>query len=409
MSGGRGASDPPVTFQGAYDASRTYLPRQMVTSGGAMYMAVARTLGHAPSTSEVTPWQPLGGTPAGSTIQSTVGPGLPAFAGHNPGDLHFNETDHKEYTLTGVPGPSVTDGFSRPDGNVTGTTTEGGGLTYASNTFGGSSSIVSQQVAFGTSLSGNTIPVGPGAQEIGADVVFPASGASDEAHLLVRCAPDGSGGYDLSLENGRIKIGKGNIAGSALLVTIDSGLRSVSARYSLKVDASLTSPTITAYKNGVAIGGYTDSSSPGTGSSVGFGGISTVTHTVTLDNLTAFNAGTLAWTPSLGRNAENVGLITTTGSTVTIPSPEAQAITKVLLNGNAPMALPAPIAGQSFRVLIAQDTVGGRTVTWPAGPAVLWPGAVVPTQTPTASKSDLYEFVAVDSTSWLGRVVGQNY
>ena len=98
------------------------------------------------------------------------------------------------------------------------------------------------------------------AQEISADVTTIA--ASSEVHLQVRCSSTGSSGYDVSIESNRIKIGRGNLLGSALLTSVAGAPEA--GRYTATVDSSQTAPTINVYRNGVLLLSYTDSTSPQT-------------------------------------------------------------------------------------------------------------------------------------------------
>lgn len=59
MSLGRGAGDRPLTYAGEYDPDRTYLPREVATASGLVYMAIAKSVGHPPP--DATYWLPLGG------------------------------------------------------------------------------------------------------------------------------------------------------------------------------------------------------------------------------------------------------------------------------------------------------------------------------------------------------------
>ncbi len=75
------------------------------------------------------------------------------------------------------------------------------------------------------------------------------------------------------------------------------------------------------------------------------------------------------------------------------------------LTGNATITMPTATAGRSFILLLKQDATGSRTVTWST---VKWPAGTAPTITATASKQDIFSFVA-DGTNWYGAVGGQNY
>lgn len=78
-----------------------------------------------------------------------------------------------------------------------------------------------------------------------------------------------------------------------------------------------------------------------------------------------------------------------------------------LLQGNVTLTFPAVEAGKQFTLLLAQDAVGSRLVTWPT--AVRWgDGGAAPTLTTTASRTDVVSFIC-DGTFWLGFVGGLNF
>lgn len=80
----------------------------------------------------------------------------------------------------------------------------------------------------------------------------------------------------------------------------------------------------------------------------------------------------------------------------------------VPLNGNTTIVFPAHSAGAGFTLLIRQDSVGSRTVTWPSN--VAWGGGVAPTITSTANKMDVISFVgSPEGGRWLGFVGGLNF
>lgn len=67
----KGAKDRPVTYAGAYDATRTYLPRELVTDAGLVYMALAMSTGATPATSP-TAWLHLGGGGDGVYLDTVI-------------------------------------------------------------------------------------------------------------------------------------------------------------------------------------------------------------------------------------------------------------------------------------------------------------------------------------------------
>lgn len=128
-------------------------------------------------------------------------------------------------------------------------------------------------------------------------------------------------------------------------------------------------------------------------------GLATLTGTETLTNKTV-EAGTF----TNGYTEELVTANTTTAYTVSLANGSIQYLT---LTGNCTYTFPTPAAGKSFTLIQKQDATGSRTVTWPA--SVKWPAGTAPTITATASKADKFIFTAIDSSSWLGSVAGQNY
>lgn len=58
---------------------------------------------------------------------------------------------------------------------------------------------------------------------------------------------------------------------------------------------------------------------------------------------------------------------------------------------NVNLAFLNPAGGGRYTVMLAQDTTGSRTVTWPG--TIRWEGAAAPTLTTTASKTDMIAFL----------------
>lgn len=77
-----------------------------------------------------------------------------------------------------------------------------------------------------------------------------------------------------------------------------------------------------------------------------------------------------------------------------------------LLQGNITLTFPAVEAGKQFTILLAQDAVGSRLVTWPTN--VRWAEGTAPTLTTTAARTDVISFIC-DGTYWLGFVGGLNF
>ena len=127
--------------------------------------------------------------------------------------------------------------------------------------------------------------------------------------------------------------------------------------------------------------------------------IVTYTGTETLTNKTV-EAGTF----TNGYTEEVFSSTPTSTITLDLANGSVQIIT---LGGNITYTFPTPVAGKSLTLIQKQDGTGSRTVTWPA--SVKWPAGTAPTITSTASKADKFVFTAIDGSSWLGSVAGQNY
>lgn len=125
----------------------------------------------------------------------------------------------------------------------------------------------------------------------------------------------------------------------------------------------------------------------------------TLTGTQTLTNKTV-ESGVF----TNGYTEESVAANTSTAYTVDLANGTLVILT---LTGDVTYTFPTPVAGKSFTLVQKQDATGSRTVTWPA--SVKWPSGTAPTITSTASKADKFVFTAIDGTSWLGSVAGQNY
>jgi hypothetical protein len=80
-------------------------------------------------------------------------------------------------------------------------------------------------------------------------------------------------------------------------------------------------------------------------------------------------------------------------------------IQQLTLTANATITMPAAVAGKSFVILLKQDAVGARSVTWSA---VVWPSGVAPVITGTAGKRSICSFLS-DGTNWYGVASGLDY
>jgi len=123
----------------------------------------------------------------------------------------------------------------------------------------------------------------------------------------------------------------------------------------------------------------------------------------TTDSQTLTNKTVEAGTFTNGYTEETVTANTSTAYTIDLANGSVQILT---LTGNCTFTFPTATAGRSFLLMLRQDGTGSRTVTYPA--AVKWPASTAPTITTTASRQDIFSFVA-DGTNWYGATGGQNY
>jgi hypothetical protein len=123
----------------------------------------------------------------------------------------------------------------------------------------------------------------------------------------------------------------------------------------------------------------------------------------TTDSQTVTNKTVEAGVFTNGYTEETVTANTSTAYTIDLANGSVQILT---LTGNCTFTFPTATAGRSFLLMLRQDGTGSRTVTYPA--AVKWPASTSPTITTTASRQDIFSFVA-DGTNWYGATGGQNY
>ena len=117
--------------------------------------------------------------------------------------------------------------------------------------------------------------------------------------------------------------------------------------------------------------------------------IATYTGSETLTNKTLTN-------PTVNNYTEGVVAIGNTGTAKTIDLTNGTVQTATL-TGNCTFTMPTATAGKSF-ILILSTGAGSFTATFTS---VKWPSNTAPTITTTASRWDIFTFVA-DGTNWYG-------
>jgi hypothetical protein len=348
---------------------------------------------------------------------TTQGSGLPSFAGRVPGDHHFDTSIGKDYVLTGVAGgATATDTYTRANGTIVGSTTESGGYTYVQLAGLAVPTINTNHLYQDGSggLAGFVVPLASLAQSVQADVAFSGT-TGNEARLALRCTSTGSTvGYHIKIDPWSVSGDKGvTVWENGSKIATLSSVAASSGVYAANIDAN---GLITVRVNGSVLATYQTTNArtnTSAGAALGNGSSGQVT---TIDNFVALNPGTLAWTLGVSPS-EPTSQVSASGSTQSIQDPVTTGITltRIVLNANTTITLPAPAAAstpQSKRlyVVVIQDGTGGwtRAFATPSG-SILWAGGSAPTQTSTANKGDVYEFISDGGGGWIGIVVSQNF
>lgn len=95
----------------------------------------------------------------------------------------------------------------------------------------------------------------------------------------------------------------------------------------------------------------------------------------------------------------------TDGATITFNLGTSNIHT-VTLGGNRTLAVSFANVGQAFTIILVQDGVGSRTVTWFS--TIKWPARITPTLTTTPSKADVFTFICYGSGTYYGFTAGQS-
>lgn len=258
--------------------------------------------------------------------KSTVGPGLPTVTGRSTGDFHLNQTDGKEYTLTGASTGSDSDSFNRTDtpagGSSIGSTAGGrawvaaGGTAAAQLPFINGNKMVQSSVNnrgswainIGSLVGGGSVSATMKAGASAADVNFltlsigvPLAGDPSDGSAIAN-------GWYVAIETHSstplVNVYKPD--GTTCQYSLQ-GLIWGAAASTYTLSISPNGLTATVYKDGVALTapsfGNPTSATAATGTYAGFGikvG-SAPTLAGYLDDFSVFLNGTLAWTsPAAG-------------------------------------------------------------------------------------------------------------
>lgn len=117
----------------------------------------------------------------------------------------------------------------------------------------------------------------------------------------------------------------------------------------------------------------------------------------------SYNLGIASSTPwaalSLGAGAIVVAEASSTVSSYLTVNFQNQNTVKAEMNGNTTINLALDkLPGEQQKVILCQDGVGSRTVTWLSSSTLAWAGGTTPTQTTTAGNCDVYSFIVTGAT-----------
>ena len=121
--------------------------------------------------------------------------------------------------------------------------------------------------------------------------------------------------------------------------------------------------------------------------------------------LTADSSQTSGLKWALPSVIEAVNTVGASGVAVILPDVGTATVHVITLTANCIFTFPAAAAGKSFTLVLQQDGVGNRTITWPVG--TKWPGGVAPTLTTAASAVDYITFLS-PATAWHGFLSGSD-
>lgn len=109
----------------------------------------------------------------------------------------------------------------------------------------------------------------------------------------------------------------------------------------------------------------------------------------------------------LNISTEGINTVPSSGGTQTLPDVTTATVHRIVLDANCVLTFPAVAAGKAFTLILVQDSAGSHTVTWPG--SILWASGIIPVLTTTANKQDMFSFICVDGTNWMGLTVGQGF
>lgn len=266
-------------------------------------------------------------------VLSTVGAGLPSFSGRIAGDLHFNETTAREYTLTGSNSTAVFDGFARADGALGNTTIGNKAWGRTGGGFGSSTAVLaggkaSQADANSAAFINAAVS---GSRVVSCDFVM---GTDNSVDLIAAIVSNGDANNFIEF-----KVATGSttanfrkyVSGSVVVnqsITIAAPV--AGETHTLSVDINPTAATLKAIYDGVEVASVTDPS-PSTTDGWAYAGFVIIDNGLAAKavNFTITNNDTRAWTPSV--TLSSLGY-----SAPALPTTAATGLTKSTVGAGLP-------------------------------------------------------------------------
>jgi hypothetical protein len=130
-----------------------------------------------------------------------------------------------------------------------------------------------------------------------------------------------------------------------------------------------------------------------------------------LDGTAIDMQGQLLRRPEIRDYAETTATPAVSGGSLTLDLEAANVFVVTLTENVSTMTLsnpPSSTKAGSVTLMLKQDAVGNRTVSWPA--AAKWPGGTAPVVSTAANAVDLFAFFTTDGgTTWYGFVGGNGF
>lgn len=325
--------------------------------------------------------------------KSTVSAGLPGFGGRLAGDLHYDTAAATEYVLTGTAGATRSSTFSFADGSLANQTNPDGSQWLGdANTFGDLTVVSGKAVIAATnSERGNKLAITGSASttRMQTSVIVQASDVGAYNHVCyIRFHQDLLFYFSFGRVTPSVSV-QGN--GAASTLSVSAAAHNVTVPQLVEVEwnptTGIASISVTNTVSGVK-SSHSASVTPASNNSgfVHLRGYSELANSLSLDDFSYLDPGTLAWNPVVP-----TGLAYGTVAAKTSAYTMVAADDVILASGTFTVTLPA---ASSKKRLTVKNTGTGTITVAPASGTI--DGAANRTLTTQYSSVD----VVADGTNW---------